>query len=248
MTRISTAERTRIFGSPCDTRNLVLVRTPWGMRCQVHRLIADVFLDACQQAKADVVEWRPKRVDHYACRTIRGASTPSLHAYGLAFDFFATAPDVPPPGGVWTPDNGVPAAFARCFTERGFTWGATFTRKDVPHIEWAAGRPGSFRPRTAEPEPPYEPVIYPNTLNGVPVRTFALRIPTDPDGDGSAPVCPVDKFISATPFGGHDKYAGDADTIAATPISSRDNAGTMTVTVAGGPRSTDVWAWVTVAD
>lgn len=143
MSRLSTAERSRLYGQPGSVATH-RVRTPWGIVVTAHARISEVFLDACHQAAADS-GWTPRRIDSYANRTVRGSSSPSLHSYALAWDFFATGPTTPPPGGVWTPDNGVPPEFARCFVERGFTWGATWQRKDVPHIEWA-GAPPSGRP------------------------------------------------------------------------------------------------------
>ena len=104
---------------------------------------------------------------------------------------------------------------------------------------------------TPAPAPVPPLYSYANTLNGVPVRSFTVRIPTDGAGDGSAPsVCPVGKFISATGPGAHDKYAPgtkDTDSIVV-PVGWRDDGGMVSLTVAGGPRLTEVHAWVTVAD
>lgn len=141
--------------------NLTTVTLPWGMRVTVHRLIAGVLLSACVEADL-VSRWNPRRVDSFNPRTIRGSTALSLHALGLAVDVFATGPGVPPPGGVWTPDNGVPADFAEPFLARGFTWGATWTRRDVPHIEWAGGLPRFTSPPRpgvdgASPAPPPVP-------------------------------------------------------------------------------------------
>ena len=184
MTRISYAERDRIFGKPCTSQNLATVTTPWGIRCRVHKLVLPVFEDACAHACAEVVEWKPQRIDSYACRDVRGSTAKSLHAYGLAWDFFATPPNVPPPGGVWTPDNGLPTAFARCFTERGFTWGATFTRKDAPHIEWAGGKPGKLA--SSPPSAP-RPLTLTHTDSyevDMVVNAYQLVIATDANGCG----------------------------------------------------------------
>lgn len=150
VTRLTTAQRTAQFGAPGNVDRIV-VTTPWGVRTQVHRKIAPLFLEACAEAHRSC-GWRPQRVDGYNYRVVRGSSSPSLHGWALAWDFFATGPNVPPPGGVWTPANGVPADFARCFTKRGFTWGAVWTRKDVPHIEWAGALPLSSASFTPQPE------------------------------------------------------------------------------------------------
>lgn len=201
MTRISTAERTRIFGEACVSTNLATLTTPWGIRVRCHRLLVPVFLDACHHAAAEVVEWRPQRIDSFACRPIRGTSSGfSLHSWGLAFDFFATAPNVPPPGGVWTPDNAVPPSFARCFTERGFTWGALFERRDVPHIEWAAGRP----PLSPQPLPPPSTPLHrvaQQELDMV-INTYTLAVTTDENGCGWDTVpFPRERIFGFTPPG-----------------------------------------------
>lgn len=154
MTRISDTKRRQLYG-PVVTHGddgglgvasseLRLITLPWGMRVQCHRLLVDVMREACWQADAHS-GWKPQRVDSFAPRLIRGGSSMSLHAFGLAFDFFATLPGVPPPGGVWTPDNGVSLEFAEHFVRAGFTWGATWAREDVPHIEWAGSPPLKIR-------------------------------------------------------------------------------------------------------
>ena len=140
MARISDAQRRGLFGEPGTVRTKS-VTTPWGIRVQVHVLVADQFLVACERAKRKS-PWTPKRIDHYVNRSVRGSSSPSLHSYALAFDFFATGPTEAPPGGVWKPDNTVPPEFAAAFEELGFTWGAKFrSRADYPHIEWASAPP-----------------------------------------------------------------------------------------------------------
>lgn len=144
MAVISRAERDRIFG-PAGHVDLVTVVTPWGIKTTAHRLIAAHFLAACRDAY-QTSTWKPLRIDSYNPRPIRGTEDDpvpkwSMHSWALAWDFFATPPNVPPPGGVWTPDNPVPADFAHCFVRRGFRWGAEFSRVDLPHIEWPGGLP-----------------------------------------------------------------------------------------------------------
>lgn len=144
-TRISYAERVRLFGLAGNRHNTVSIRTPWGPVAVVHKLIAEPFMDACNEA-ASTVAWQPQRIDSFNNRPIRNALSLSLHSWALAFDFFITPPGVVPPGGVWTPTNAVPPHFAACFERRGFYWGARFRRRDVPHIEWPGGRPGAAVP------------------------------------------------------------------------------------------------------
>ncbi len=144
MGQITAARRTAIFGQPGHV-DKIAVMTPWGVPTQCHVLIAPLFTQACEAAFH--IPWDPQRIDSYNPRPIRGEDGDeldewSLHAWCLGWDFFATPPNMPPPGGVWTPDNGVPEAFARCFTDRGFRWGGDWNRRrDVPHIEWADGLP-----------------------------------------------------------------------------------------------------------
>lgn len=136
---ISTSERDRIYGR-CQTARIKSHRTPWGDTARVHELVLSLFAEACNEASR-VSGWKPRRIDSYNCRNVRGSQSPSLHSYGLAWDFFATDEGVPPPGGVWKPDNTVPHDFAQCFTRRGFRWGANFSRQDWPHIEWPHAAP-----------------------------------------------------------------------------------------------------------
>ncbi len=140
------ASRNQLFGAPGRIAKTTVV-TPWGLRAEVHRSVAGVFLAACHEAYA-TCSWRPRRCDSYANRPIRGSYNPSLHSYALAWDFFVTPPTKAPPGGVWTPHNAVPANFAGCFTRRGFTWGARWKRRDIPHIEWSGPPPGAHTPYT----------------------------------------------------------------------------------------------------
>ncbi|MFY9588655.1 MAG: M15 family metallopeptidase [Actinomycetota bacterium] len=102
--------------------------------------MAPVFLLACNAADRQS-GWKPKRIDSYACRSIRGSSSTSLHSHGLAWDFFATDPGVVPPGGVWKPLNTVPTEFAAAFESFDFYWGRRFSRQDWPHIEYPGPPP-----------------------------------------------------------------------------------------------------------
>lgn len=109
--------------------------TPWGMTVTVHKAVRRRFRLACKRADK-YARFRPLRIDSYVCRMIRGVSSLSWHGKAAAWDFFATAPGVPPPGGVWTPDDTYGPRFAKCFTDLGFTWGAKWDREDDPHMEW----------------------------------------------------------------------------------------------------------------
>lgn len=176
MTVLTTAQRTAVFGRPGQVRRIV-VATPWGDRVQVHELLAAVFIEACYAAFYDpFCHWLPQRIDSYAPRPIRGTTdTWSLHAWALAWDFFATIEGVPPPGGVWKPDDPLPAEFARHFIRLGFRWGRFFTRQDWPHIEWP-GPPPSPRPTVLVPPKEAIAMLAPGTK--------AVGVAPTPTGNG----------------------------------------------------------------
>ena len=122
-------------GAPCKGV-FVSYKTPWGITVTVNKAVLGRFKLACMRAHK-YANWKPKRIDSYNCRQIRGSSSWSRHAYACAWDFFATGPSVPPPGGVWKPTNTFRENFGKCFTDLGFTWGAQWARADWPHIEWS---------------------------------------------------------------------------------------------------------------
>lgn len=145
---LTETQLTRYYGAPGEV-DRVTVLTPWGIKVQSHAKVASIFRAACYEAD-EVSSWKPLRIDSYVNRAIRGSTTPSKHARALAWDFFATPPGVVPPGGVWTPDNALPKDFAHPFTRRGFTWGAVWTRQDIPHIEWNEAPPTAINPPEAD--------------------------------------------------------------------------------------------------
>lgn len=203
MARVTETERRRTFGAPCTTSNLRTYLTPWGLRVQVHSLVLPRFSAACALAKR-ASAWVPRRIDSYNCRQVRGSTAPSLHSYGLAVDFFATEPGVVPPGGVWEPENGVPPAFAAAFERYGFFWGANFTRRDVPHIEWCDGRPAPLLSPTPEPTAPTVspgPTYEDDTMQAHFVSLHAGGARLDGNGNGywDLPAFPFDRVVAVNP-------------------------------------------------
>ena len=160
MSRLSARGMSAAYGRPDQIRGVpVQSRLPWApprsgagnvQVVLVHPLLVDVFLDACGAATRNS-SWRPRRIDSHVVRPIRGLRKPrgwkigdegtSSHSWCTAWDMFATPSDVPPPGGVWTPANGLPAEFAAEFEKRGFTWGGRWKRTDLPHLEWRQAPP-----------------------------------------------------------------------------------------------------------
>ena len=63
-------------------------------------------------------------------RKMRGLTSMSLHSWGIAIDVNAA----------WNGLNKTPvlsAGFVKCFTDAGFDWGGTWTRKDGMHFQLA---------------------------------------------------------------------------------------------------------------
>jgi len=61
-------------------------------------------------------------------RRKRGASTPSLHSWGLAIDVNAA----------WNGFGKTPtlsSGFVKCFTDAGFDWGGVWSKKDGMHFQ-----------------------------------------------------------------------------------------------------------------
>jgi hypothetical protein len=152
-----TAERARDWGwaagSPNPDLRDITLQLPWHPRSSsgktqkvyAHVLIAELFLDAATAAVL-ASGWVPKRTDSYVERKIRGSTGWSIHSWAIAWDIFRSYSDIPPPGGVWTPTDQMPASFVHEFEKRGFTWGGRWNRRDTPHIEWSGPPPDSSPP------------------------------------------------------------------------------------------------------
>lgn len=118
--------------------------TPWGTKIRVHHLVADHWAATMARAAVEVPEFVPRRSDSFVPRLIRNSTAVSMHAYGLAVDWFMNPYPTSPPGGVWTPyELQTPEfkAWVAVWVRAGFRWGGTFSRTDLPHIEWAGAPP-----------------------------------------------------------------------------------------------------------
>lgn len=101
------------------------------------------------------------------------------------------------------------------------------------------------------------PTLQHHTLNGVPVATTWITIPTDAVGDGDAVAGPVDKVLAASSVLVLDKYdqnivrpdgqRGDVKTVVV-PVGLRPSGANMLVGVEAGPKSGAVVAKVLLAD
>jgi len=236
--RLSDAQRRQVFGAPCVTRNLVTVVTPWGMRVQAHHLVAERFLYACRTAH-QIARWTPRRVDSYACRTIRGSTAMSLHSYGLAWDWFNLA--LPQPVDVWGPVNAPDRDFRAVFKQAGFSLGSEFTsRQDYPHIEWAGGLPPASP--TATGIVPLElavPLVRPITYTrfgeatGMQISTHFVDIPAlDKDGRGWVDIpVPLERVVSVT---GHGSSPADDGYWPPVTVDVQPRGAATRVTLTGG--------------
>lgn len=188
---LSNRARIEMFGTPRSVRSIDvgadIPQTPVlqdGRRQAVkcHPELVNHFVDTCVEAHRRSM-YRPKRMDSHVIRLIRGSSSVySSHSWATAWDIFSTPADVPPPGGVWTPDAHfsknsklAPAAlsiernfadFVEVFLENGFWWGGFFRRKtkprgqsrgpagmDTPHFEWRSKLPLGAPVKKTSPVP-----------------------------------------------------------------------------------------------
>lgn len=238
--------RTRIFGVPGTQSSLVLVTTPWGLKARVHHLIAERFLAAATLAHARS-SWTPKRIDSYAPRKVRGSTAVSLHAYGLACDWFdlplTQTPDI------WGPTNAPDQTFRRAFAELGFRLGADYQgRKDYPHIEWAGGVPATAGPvrvasssiKVVPPEPEQGPVDAPPVVQlvgeGEGVKTHVEQIGwehLDDQGRGFVDVAyPLERVLSVIGQGSSPPEDGYWEPII---VTAQPRGASTRVTLKGKP-------------
>lgn len=151
--RLTTSDRIRYFGQPGDRVRATTV-TVFGIKVTVHSAIVRQFEAACADA-AKSSTWRPVVIGSYVVRPVRGGSSPSLHGFGLAFDFYNKSTVVTYEE-VWGTKHAPDAAFREAFKRHGFHLGSDFSRrKDYPHIEWASAPPdtGVRRPAGAATGP-----------------------------------------------------------------------------------------------
>lgn len=143
--RLTNAQRARAFGPRCAIGSYAVVSL-WGNRVIAHPAVAHLLVVTAEEAhralnRVGAQHTVPRRMDSYNCRAIAGSASPSLHSWALAWDIFRTAPGIPPPGGVYTPDAALHPVFVQVFEAAGFTWGGRFRRPDQPHFEWASAPP-----------------------------------------------------------------------------------------------------------
>lgn len=142
MVRLATTQQLRAEWDPAcsadDLTRLDLAASKDGARITVHKGAADAFraIDAVMLAHAYLV---PKAsTGAYNCRPITGGSGLSLHAYGIAADYWWTANPFGPQL-VTNMPAGMVADIKAIRTRNGirvFRWGGDYARsKDAMHME-----------------------------------------------------------------------------------------------------------------
>jgi len=130
------------YGRPGDENNLVGLPVPAGVvvkyegkqvhtiRC--HHKVAESLgrvLVALSEACPNVL------LEYAGCynnRSVRGGSTPSLHAYGAAIDFM---PDTNANRSHWPTGSDMPIEAIECFSREGWLSAGVFWSRDGMHFE-----------------------------------------------------------------------------------------------------------------
>jgi len=146
----------KLFGNPFSAgwqdRNLVRVPSPYPMSMGGLHVPAISINKVAAESLARVLETIAERCGHdpaklaaghcdcfsgsFALRTMRGLSTVSMHAYGLAIDFDAPRnPLGAAPGKTFFKPDSV---LVRSFKEAGWIWGGDWKgRRDAMHVQYA---------------------------------------------------------------------------------------------------------------
>lgn len=132
---VSSTPRSRGWGDGwprCQTKMLVTTTTANGVKLSVRREIAPLVALLCQQTIDRGYSFRSGQCWGFACRSIRGSSSPSNHSWGLAVDVNSLANPMGP-----SLVTDMPAWLPELWTGHGFRWGGSYTaRKDAMHFEY----------------------------------------------------------------------------------------------------------------
>jgi len=124
------------YGNPTNEHNMILWDVPYELEIGVipKRLycnkdivkpLTEAFMNLIGRDKVDEL----KTFDGcFNIRKQRGASSPSLHSWGIAIDVNAA----------WNGLGKEPVLspeFVKCFTDAGFDWGGVWKRKDGMHFQ-----------------------------------------------------------------------------------------------------------------
>lgn len=163
----------RGWGAPCSGRTVTVSR-PDGVRLPVRTEIAKLVALLCAETERLGYNLRPGECWGYACRKIRGSSTWSNHAWGLAVDL--NAPENP-----MGPRNGKIRQYPKVIAlwkSYGFRWGGDYSgRADDMHMEFV-GTPSDAKRFTTQAEQELENDMTPEQderLKAVEKAVFSKR-------------------------------------------------------------------------
>lgn len=127
----------------CQGGNIVTIARADGVRLPVHREIKVLVALLCDETERRGYNLVPGWCWGYACRSIRGSSSPSNHSWGLAVDL--NAPKNPMSSRLITD---MPGWMPNLWNRFGFRWGGDYSgRKDAMHYEFV-GTPSDARKYT----------------------------------------------------------------------------------------------------
>ena len=135
---VTSAQCLKKYGDPTKESNMILWDIPTELEVGVipKRLYCnkDLVAPLTQAFKNLIATGNVKELKTWdGCfniRKMRGLTSMSLHSWGIAIDVNAA----------WNGLNKTPvlsAGFVKCFTDAGFDWGGTWTRKDGMHFQLA---------------------------------------------------------------------------------------------------------------
>lgn len=139
---VTSAQCLKLWGDPAETKNELKFMTLWDIPSHLEigvipkRLYCNkIMIGPLMQAFSNLIERgyvkELKTFDGcFNVRKKRGLTSMSLHSWGIAIDVNAA----------WNGLNKTPqlsAGFVKCFTDCGFDWGGTWTRKDGMHFQLA---------------------------------------------------------------------------------------------------------------
>lgn len=130
------------YGRPGDEDNLVGLPVPDGVRvhyegnpvrtirchAKVSQSLARVLLEVSKAAPGILLKY----AGCYNNRSVRGGSTPSLHAYGAAIDF---DPDNNGNHTHWPTGATMPIEVMECFAREGWLSAGAFWNRDAMHFQ-----------------------------------------------------------------------------------------------------------------
>lgn len=137
---VTSAQCLKKWGDPAIVENELKYMTVWDVPTHLEIGVIPKKLYCNKQIVAPLIQAFTNLIDRefvkelktwdgcFNVRRKRGLTSMSLHSWGIAIDVNAA----------WNGLNKTPqlsAGFVKCFTDAGFDWGGTWTRKDGMHFQ-----------------------------------------------------------------------------------------------------------------